>query len=39
VEPAQLQGARQSTRDVAGGRKVQQEEVPDYRTRCKLASV
>ena len=33
VEPAQLQGPCQSTRDAAGRRALQQEAVPDHRAR------
>ena len=33
VEPAQLQGPRQSARDAAGRRALQQEAVPDHRAR------
>ena len=36
VEPAQLQGPRQSARDAAGRRALQQEAIPDHRARSVL---
>jgi len=39
VEPTQLQGTRQSTRDAAGRRSLQLQEISDHRTRYVYLSV